>query len=330
MKVLPFTEDCNSDGSPDTCFDAFSFDSDCNLNGLADSCEIATQPLSDCDLNGVLDACEDTSFLLDLGGGFWDANGSGALEFPGDVDYIQNVLGCADFDVSDICSPNCRPDLCDIISTPLLDSNQNFILDCAEGPDFQCSARPYDSSAKGTTGAGMVIDDLSINESSIIIETEEDDGSNASVLVGSTVLGTVGVRINDLDHARLDDLQISLVHTSVSGTRVTDLLLFGCEGDGYFADTSGASTTYSFSSSGTETLCEAAGQGGVIPEGATVFYLPVGGSFSEHIGASAAGTWTLQVFDGVFGETGGFSSWDLQFVHRPPDFDNNGTPDICE
>ena len=330
MKVLPFTEDCNSDGSPDTCVDAFVFDTDCNLNGLADSCEIATQPLSDCDLNGVLDDCEDTSFLLDLGGGLWDANGSGAIDFPGDADYIQNVLGCADFDFTDICTPNCRPDLCDIIAGPILDANQNFILDCAEGPEFACASRPYDSASKGTSGPGMDINDLSIMESTIVIESEEDDGTNTSVLAGATVLGTVSVKIHDLDHARLSDLQISLVHVSPSGTRVTDLLLFGCEGDGYFASTDGQSTTYSFSSSGSETLCQAAGQGGVIPEGDLVFYLPVQGSFSEHIGASAAGSWTIQIFDGVFGETGSFSSWDLQFVHRPPDFNNDGTPDVCE
>ena len=68
----------------------------------------------------------------------------------------------------------------------------------------------------------------------------------------------------------------------------------------------------------------------MIPEGDTVFYLPVEGSFSSHIGAAAAGTWTIQIFDGVFGEQGSLGSWDLQFVHRPPDFDNNGTPDVCE
>ena len=310
MKVLPFSEDCNSDGSPDSCVDAFVFDTDCNLNGLADSCEIATQPLSDCDLNGVLDDCEDTSFLLDLGGGFWDADGSGALEFPGDVDYIQNVLGCADFDPADSCTPNCRPDLCDILALPALDLNQNFILDCAEGlmppVPHVCTIHLRG----GTSGAGMVLSDLSIMESTIVIDTEAEDGTT-SVLDGSTVLGTVGVKIRDLDHSRLSDLQISLVHVSSSGTRVTDLLLFGCGGDGYVASTDGASTTYGFSSSGSETLCEAAGQGGVIPEGDLVFYLPVEGSFSDHIGASAAGSWTLQIFDGVFGETGSIGSWDL-------------------
>ena len=330
MKVLPFSEDCNSDGSPDTCFDAFEFDTDCNLNGLADSCEISTQPLSDCDLNGVLDDCEDATFLLDFGGGLWDSDGSGQIDFPADVNYIIDTLGCADFDFTDICTPNCRPDLCDMLSNPALDLNQNFILDCAEGPQFQCEARLYDSAVRGTSGPGVAFSDLTISTSSIVVAAEEDDGSNSSVLNGATVLGTVFVRIHDLKHLRLSDLQITLVHTSVSGVRVTDLLVFGCEGQGYFSDESEDQTTYSFGASGTETLCEAAQLGGVIPEGATVFYLPNNGSFSNHLGASAVGTWSLECYDGVFGETGGFSSWDLQFVNRPPDFDNNGTPDICE
>lgn len=330
MKVLPYLEDCNSDGSPDTCVDAFTFDSDCNLNGKADSCEIVSNPLSDCDLNGVLDDCEDTSFLLDFGGGLWDANGSGAIDFPGDADYIVDTLGCADFNPADVCTPNCRPDLCDIIANPAFDANQNFILDCIEGPSAACAARLYDSAVRGTSGGGLVLSDLAITESTIVISSEEDDGTDTPVIDGATVLGTVFVRLHDLEHARLSDLQITLVHQSASGTRLSNLLLFDCDGDGYFAETSGGATTYSFSSGGLETLCEAAEQGGVIPEGDTVFYLPVEGSFSSHIGAAAAGTWTIQIFDGVFGEQGSLGSWDLQFVHRPPDFDNNGTPDVCE
>jgi hypothetical protein len=330
MKVLPFSEDCNADGSPDTCVEAFIFDSDCNLNGLADSCEIVTQPLSDCDLNGVLDDCEDTSFLLDLGGGLWDANGSGAIDFPGDADYIVDTLGCADFNFADACTPNCRPDLCDIIANPAFDANQNFILDCVEGPSAACSARLYDTAARGNSGEGLVLTDLSISQSTIVVSSEEDDGTDTPVLDGATVLGTVFVRLRDLEHARVSDLQITLIHQSDSGTRLTNLLLFGCEGDGYFAETSGGSTTYSFSSGGVDSLCDAAQQGGVIPEGDAIFYLPVEGSFSSHIGANAAGTWTIQIYDGVFGEQGSLGSWDLQFVHRPPDFDNNGTPDVCE
>ena len=333
MKVLPFSEDCNADGSPDTCVDAFTFDSDCNLNGLADSCEIATQPLADCDLNGVLDDCEDTSFLLDLGGGLWDADGNGVEENLNDTLYIQDVLGCADFDLADLteCTPNCRPDLCDIIANPASDANQNFILDCVEGPSAACAARLYDSSVRGTTGEGLVLDDLAIRNSTIVVASEEDDGTDIPVIEDSTVLGTVFVRLHDLDHNRLSDLQITLVHESASGTRLTNLLLFDCEGDGYFLDPALGSTTYSFSSTGSETVCEAAQQGGVIPdESDAVFYLPVEGSFSNHIGANAVGTWTLQIFDGVFGEEGSLGSWDLQFVHRPPDFNNDGTPDVCE
>jgi hypothetical protein len=337
MKVLPYSEDCNSDGAPDSCFDAFEFDTDCNLNGLADSCEISTDALSDCDLNGVLDDCEDTAFLLDLGGPIWDADESGDIQaaplggFAPDVVYIRDVLGCADFVDADSnsCIPNCRPDLCDFIADPALDFNQNFIIDCAEGPSAQCSARLFDSAARGLTGEGGELSDLTILNSTIVVPVEEDAGLNLAVLEDATVLGTIFVRIRDLEHLRPSDLQISLVHESDSGLRVTDLLLFGCDGGGYFAQ-SDTGTTYAFSGSGVDTLCEASEQGGVIPEGDTVFYLPVSGSFSTHIGAEAAGSWTLQIFDGVFDEPGSFSGWDLQFVHRPPDANNNGTPDICE
>ena len=357
MKVLPKKEDCNLDGSPDTCFDAFAFDSDCDSNFVADSCDIASDPLTDCDMNGVLDVCEDTSFLLDLGGGLWDADGDGIVaQEAADLEvifddnglpqlvspdgiFIRQVLGCSTFDEFDEsgggfldplnpntpCVPNCRQDLCDILETPQLDSNQNFILDCAEGLDSNCSSRLYRSVARGTTGEGLVLSDLSILESTIEILAEEQGADCDPVVIeGASVIGSVVVELHDLEHPRLSDLQITLVHQSASGTRVTNLLLFGCEGSGYLA---GGSTTYTFKSSGFNSLCEAAQQPGAIPEGD---YLPVEGSFGEHIGAGAAGSWTIQIFDGVFGEEGSLGSWDLQFVHRPPDFDDNGKPDVCE
>ena len=336
MTVLPYQQDCNSDGIPDRCVDAFSFDSDCNLNGVADSCEIVSAPSGnsiDCDLNGVIDDCEDTSFLLDLGGGVWDADGESLgtdeANEAADTAYIIVTLGCADFNPDNICTPNCRPDLCDIIADSNLDANNNFILDCIEGENVLCQSRSYNSSDKGTTGVGMDITDLTIVESTIEVLAEvEDDPVYEAVLDGATVLGNIKLSIHDLKHGRLGDVQISLLHRSPSGLRVTDLLLFGCEGTGYLADPDISPTTYKFSANADSTLCEAADQGSVIPP--TVFYLPVDGSFSDHIGASAVGTWTLQIFDGVFGQTGSFSSWDLEFVHRPPDFNNNGTPDVCE
>jgi subtilisin-like proprotein convertase family protein len=349
MKVLPYDEDCNQDGSPDTCFDAFSFDSDCDSNFVADSCDIASDPLVDCDANGVLDVCEDTSFLVDLGGTVWDANSDGLDTLTNgvangfvdengnfiddDTDFIREVLGCADYDPAGICEPNCRPDLCDITQTPALDFNQNFILDCAEeDTGGQCPSRVYRSVTFGNTGEGLILSDLSISESTIEVTSVEDDVANSnSVIEGATVLGSVVVSLHDLEHPRLADLQITLIHQSGSGTRVTNLLLFACDGPGYLES---GSTTYTFRTSGATSLCVAAQQPGPIPKSVpgepTDDYLPVEGSFGEHVGANAVGSWTIQIFDGVFGEQGSLGAWDLEFIHRPPDFDNNGTPDVCE
>jgi subtilisin-like proprotein convertase family protein len=338
MKVLPYAEDCNGDGFPDSCFDAFAFDSDCDFNLEADSCQIARDKTADCDVNGVLDVCEDTSFLLDFGGPVWDANGSGALEFGagGDEDYIVNVLGCADFNSRDVdlCNPNCRPDLCDFIDRPDLDDNQNFIMDCVEGDNIFCAARGFRSADRGLTGPGINFEDLGIVTSSIQVPVEADDGTDNPVVAGATVLGSVKVTIYDLDHSRLSDLQLTLVQESANGVRFTNLLLIGCPGTGYFEIDGGSGTVFSFAASGSETICEKAQSGAVIPSvdpgDETTFYLPVEGTFGAHVGANAAGTWTLESYDGAFGETGSFSGWDLEFVHRPPDNNGNGVPDICE
>jgi hypothetical protein len=339
MKVLPYSEDCNGDGSPDTCRDAFEFDTDCNGNSLADSCEIASDRELDCDVNGVLDVCEDTSFLLDLGGPLWDADGSGVIEaaplggVAPDTLFIQQVLGCADFtgiDTANVCIPNCRPDLCDFIADEDLDLNQNFIIDCVEGENVFCGARLFKSSDRGLTGPGLQFSDLDILNSSIVVPVEAPDDTDDPVVSGASVLGSVKVTIYDLDHTRPSDLQITLVQTSSSGVRFTNLLAFGCSGSGYFEIDGVNGTEYNFSAAGSQTLCEASQSGAVLPGDELTFYLPVGGTFGTHIGADAAGTWTLETYDGVFGETGSFSGWDLQFIHRPPDNNGNGVPDICE
>lgn len=135
--------DTDQDGRPDSC-DNCPDDPDkfepgvcgCGISDI-DSDDDGTPDCNDpCPtLPGDCADCSKEVILNDLGGGLWDANGNGAVEVLGDVDYIQNVLGCADYDFTDSCTPNCRPDVCDIIYSPLLDINHNFILDCAEGPD---------------------------------------------------------------------------------------------------------------------------------------------------------------------------------------------------
>ena len=173
VNVLPFDEDCNADGVPDTCGEAFSFDTDCNFNGQADTCELAAEPLSDCNFNGVLDDCEDNSFLTDFGGPLWDANLDGTLggvrvwtgggadpclvgdEVAADVTedqcYIRLNLGNPIFvDPSDFIggpcavlntvpiNPNGRPDLCDIIQGKLSELDEYPDLDVNENLFIDC------------------------------------------------------------------------------------------------------------------------------------------------------------------------------------------------
>ncbi|MBI5764277.1 MAG: immunoglobulin domain-containing protein [Planctomycetes bacterium] len=49
------SQDCNGNGTPDSCDIASGFSQDCNQNSIPDSCELAG---NDCDNNGVPDSCD--------------------------------------------------------------------------------------------------------------------------------------------------------------------------------------------------------------------------------------------------------------------------------
>lgn len=377
VNVLPLLEDCNADGVPDTCGEAFTFDTDCNFNGTADSCELASDPLSDCNFNDVLDACEDNSFLTDLGGPLWDANldqvvggarvwtGAGAdpclldgengSDVTEDTCYIRLVLGSptfvnpADFGANP-CSvlavapinSNGRPDLCDIIQSQLsdldefpdLDTNDNLFIDCFE-EGLGCSTRVFNTAEDPNrpSGSGAILNDFVVTTSTINISGEPEScfgGTTINcVTPGSRVTSPIVVSIQDLQHEELENLIVNLVHVDPQGLESSVTLLgFDCAVAGFLKP---GENTYVFSDASNTTLCEALSLGSQADDGEDNPYRPessdLGSSFSNTL---IAGSWTLEFIDPLLGGTGSFSSWDIRLNFRPPDFNGNGTPDVCE
>jgi hypothetical protein len=377
VNVLPLLEDCNADGVPDTCGEAFTFDTDCNFNGTADSCELASDPLSDCNFNDVLDACEDNSFLTDLGGPLWDANldqvvggarvwtGAGAdpclldgengSDVTEDTCYIRLVLGsptfvnpadfganpCAVLAVAPINS-NGRPDLCDIIQSQLsdldefpdLDVNDNLFIDCFE-EGLGCSTRVFNTAEDPNrpSGSGAILNDFVVTSSTINISSEPEScfgGTTINcVTPGSRVTSPIVVSIQDLQHEELENLIVNLIHVDPQGLESSVTLLgFDCAVAGFLKP---GQNTYVFSDASNTTLCEALSLGSEADDGEDNPYRPegsdLGSSFSNTL---IAGSWTLEFIDPLLGGTGSFSSWDLRLNFRPPDFNGNGTPDVCE
>ena len=350
VKVLPYDEDCNADGIPDTCNEAFRFDSDCDFNNVADSCQIKSDPLLDCDLNGVIDTCEDNTFLTDLGGGVWDADGNGVVSggpFGGDTFYIQNVLGINTFDPTLPCNvfnPNGRADLCDIIDgqlsstddRPDLDENNNLFLDCFESDEVFCATRIFDTSDPNrASGPGGLIRDGNITTFNLVISAEDegcfgdDEALDPCVTPGSVVLPGFELFIHDLQHAELERLNIRLIHTEPDGGQVTSTVLqIGCPVAGFLRPNS---STYVFSDLGSQTFCEQLATGLEAPDGEDSPYLPDGGGFGAFFtDRPLEGIWRLEFTDPYPGISGTFSSWDLKINFRPPDLDGNSIPDVCE
>ena len=319
LAYVPYAGDCDGDGLPDGCLTDFTLGTDCNQNGNLDQCEISADPKLDCNLSGVLDECEDLTHLLDCGGLIWDADGNGTVDIA-DSTYLD--VNCPDWPLEG----NCRPDLCDILDFPGLDANFNYMIDSCEpdggGGGIGCSSRPFDSSTSGLTGPGVSSSDLGVVRSTINVPVTADDGATA-VLNGALVMGQVTVVLTNFEHDNIDNLEIRLKHTAAGYTVTVPLLSANCSGTGYPQ----APNSHTFLDGGSMTFCDRAVQGGIIPD--TVSYRPEG-AFSAFISMPAAGNWTIEVYDIYLGENGGFDSWDLSFIHRPPDADNNGIPDVCE
>ncbi|MEE2680929.1 MAG: hypothetical protein VX641_01000 [Planctomycetota bacterium] len=343
-KVLPYDEDCNADGIPDTCGEAFTFDSDCNLDNVADSCQIASDPLLDCDLNGVIDSCEDNTFLVDLGGGLWDADGNGVVDAITDTFFIQTVLNAPFFDPNlpcDQANPNGRSDLCDIIDSELdadtandLDKNNNLFLDCFESDEVFCATRIFNTQDAGrTSGAGVTIADFALTTSTIVVNGEAEGclggTEDPCVTPGSQVLAGIEVTLNDFQHDALESLDLRLVHIEPDGTTLSVALLpFGCPVSGFLRP---GTNSYVFSDLGQQTICEALQQSVQLEDGPDNPYLTVGGDLgSTFINRPVEGIWKLEFLDPLIGDAGSLGSWDLKMTFRPPDNDGNGTPDVCE
>jgi hypothetical protein len=349
-KVLPYDEDCNADGVPDTCGDAFAFDTDCNLDNIADSCQIASEPLLDCDSNGVIDTCEDSTFLVDLGGGLWDADGDGAIDEINDTFYIQTTLQTPFFDPNLPCdqfNPNGRSDLCDVIQGQLdaadeypdLDVNNNLFLDCFETDEVFCATRIFNTrDPQRASGPGTVIADFGMTTSTITISAEgENCFGNATddalpdpcVTSGSLVLAGIELRLNDFQHDAPEALDLRLIHVEPNGTTViAELLPFGCPVSGYFKP---GTNTYVFNDLGQQTMCSALQQSVQLPDGEDEPYRASGSDFgSLFINRPIEGTWRLEFLDPIIGDSGTLGSWDLKMNFRPPDNNGDGVPDVCE
>ena len=107
--------DCNGNGVLDSCESGGS-NEDCNSNGTFDACEIAVAPTLDCDGNGSLDTCgiaADPSL---------DCNNNGTL------DTCDISASSAFFD----CDSDGLIDTCEITADPGLDCNLNGALDSCD------------------------------------------------------------------------------------------------------------------------------------------------------------------------------------------------------
>ena len=107
--------DCNGNGVLDSCESGGS-NEDCNSNGTFDACEIAVAPTLDCDGNGSLDTCgiaADPSL---------DCNNNGTL------DTCDISASSAFFD----CDSDGLIDTCEIAADPALDCNLNGALDSCD------------------------------------------------------------------------------------------------------------------------------------------------------------------------------------------------------
>ncbi len=165
----PGFDDCNSNGSDDTCdvYDALSADcnqnhvpdecdlvesssTDCNNNGLPDECDIASGTSTDCSTNGVPDECEpdcDGNGVADscdiTTGTSMDCNSNGV---PDECEITAGTSqDCDSNGVPDGCEPDCNSnsiaDACDLTIGTSRDCQPNGIpdeCDLAAGTSADC------------------------------------------------------------------------------------------------------------------------------------------------------------------------------------------------
>ncbi len=177
--------DCNSNGVPDDCDIAAGTSSDCNSNQMPDDCELPFDP--DCNTNGILDECED------------DCNSNGMAD-ECDIHDCETVHGgaywCQDCQPDGIpdgcqlegndCNSNLIPDDVDVAccdgSYWCLDCNENGIPD---GCEIDCNSNLIPADCDIDTGAALDCDGNSIPDSCDLAECDgapwcSDCNSNGS------------------------------------------------------------------------------------------------------------------------------------------------------
>ncbi len=123
-------DDCNGNGSLDTCDLIDNIDSDCNSNGVPDACDIDSGTSDDCQANGVPDECDA------------DADGDGV---PDDCDNCPDTQNAAQGDsdgdgIGNACDQcpddfnKSTPGTCGC-GQPDIDANANGTWDCLETDD---------------------------------------------------------------------------------------------------------------------------------------------------------------------------------------------------
>jgi len=141
VSVFADLDDCNNNGTLDSCDIADGTSQDCNGNGVPDECDIANGTSQDCNGNGIPDECET------------DCNGNGV---PDDCDIANGTSkDCNNDGIPDECqlgdndcNDNGVPDDCDIANGTSQDQNGNGIPDECEGG---CTGNEKIKKPKGKT-----------------------------------------------------------------------------------------------------------------------------------------------------------------------------------
>ena len=323
IDALEIPGDCGFDANRTGCFDfacntavnAWVGPVDCDGDGQFD------------DLDGVEDNGDDDFLGSECNLTLWDEC---CVYVASQVCSSTAMQGNCGLAVRTGCSdPGCNAIVCIIDPTccdTAWDANCVALADEECAGNSLCRFRDYDSADFGTTGVGRNTQNYDVVSSSIVVSTA-DTGDLTDVLPGATLYGAPEVTIYGLTHQSLQEIAIHLVHTSNGVTIEVPLIDYGClnapgvlVGDTIVFREFGAA----------KTVCEAATEsGGPLTDGGVTTFSSAG-PLSAFLGTGASGTWTLQVTDICCSGNGGFTGWDINFTHTPPDNNGNFISDICE
>lgn len=160
-EIPPFSQDCNTNGTPDECDIAAGTSGDCNLNLIPDECE------ADCNANGTPDDCDV------LSGASADCDGNF---------------------VPDECEPDCNQngttDACDILAGDSDDCNKDGVPDECSGDPGGLKITNITAGIAPPDGAGtFVCDTFNVTDSAILEDVDID------VQVTHTFLGDLIINV---------------------------------------------------------------------------------------------------------------------------------------